>query len=332
MKIEVMDGGLLTTLQDMGRIGYQKFGVLANGAMDTFSLRLANLLTGNALGEAALEMPLRGPVLRLQPGTVFAITGADMMPTMDGVPVPMFRPVCVVRDAELRFGGCRRGCRSYMAVAGGFDVPLVMGSKSTYLRAGLGGWQGRALQAGDVLPAGTMSGAARDFSRRMQSRAGEAAFMTVPWFVRGGVVLDTAPLRVTRGLQYDWFTTESCEAFCREPFQITMQSDRMGYRLLGPHLELKKPREMVSEPVAFGTVQVADGNPILLLADRQTTGGYPKIFQLAQADLPRAGQCPVGHKIRFELISLCAAEDLYRRQQEYINELAVSIRLKLCEG
>ena len=308
MKIEVMDGGLLTTLQDMGRVGYQKFGVLANGAMDTFSLRLANLLTGNALGEAALEMPLRGPVLRLQAGTVFAITGADMMPTIDGAPVPMFRPVCVARDAELRFGGCRRGCRSYMAVAGGFDVPLVMGSKSTYLRAGLGGWQGRAL------------------------RAGEAAFMTVPWFVRGGIVLDTAPLRVTRGLQYDWFTTESCEAFCREPFQITMQSDRMGYRLLGPHLELKKPREMVSEPVAFGTVQVADGNPILLLADRQTTGGYPKIFQLALADLPRVGQCPVGHKIRFELISLCAAEDLYRRQQEYINELAVSIRLKLCEG
>ena len=332
MEIQVMDGGMLTSLQDLGRSGYQKFGVLVNGAMDTFSLRLANLLVDNAAGEAAFEITLRGPELALEAGTVFALTGADLAPQVDGQPVPMFRPVYVKQDCRLLFRGCRRGCRAYMAVAGGFDVPLVMGSKSTYMRAGIGGYEGRALMTGDVLSLGVSGEAVMAFRQRMGKQPQSGKITSVGWFARGDFVFDDAPLRVTEGLQYDWFTKESRERFFQENFLITMQSDRMGYRLQGPRLDLSQAREMVSEPVAFGSVQVADGKPILLLADRQTTGGYPKIAQTAFVDLPRIGQRLVGQHLRFSLITRCAAERLYLRQEKYVEELAAAIHLKLREG
>lgn len=329
MKLQVVKAGPMTSLQDMGRTGYQKSGVLVNGAMDTWSLRLANLLVGNAQGEAALEMTLQGPELILPAGLIFALTGADMSPSLDGVPVPEGRPILVLQESHLRFGICRRGCRGYMAVSGGFDVPVVMGSKSTYLRANIGGFEGRALQAGDRLPVGSPSALLQKLTAHLPSRASQKVFAAVSWFIPEDFLFDASPVRATKGLQYDWFTEESCQAFFSKPFLVTMQSDRMGYRLQGEKLALREPREMISEPIAFGAVQVADGNPILLLADRQTTGGYPKIAQVVLADLARIGQRIFDTQIQFSLVSLKEAEALYLKQEACLQELAAAIRQRM---
>jgi antagonist of KipI len=329
MSIRIVKSGLLTSLQDLGRTGYQKFGVLVNGAMDTFSLRLANLLVDNAPGEAAMEMTLQGPELLLAAGTIFALSGADLAPTIKGKAVPMLRPVFVMKDCILHFGGYRRGCRGYLAVAGGFDVPVVMGSKSTYLRAAIGGYEGRALQAGDTIHTGICSESMALIRQRMALRASEEPFVAVPWFVDTAFIFESASIRAMKGMQYDWFTEQSCRDFFSEGFLVTMQSDRMGYRLEGARLALREPREMISEPIAFGAVQVADGNPILLLADRQTTGGYPKIAQVILADLPRVGQMVFDTQIHFSLVSQREAELRYLEQEKYMETLAKSIWQKL---
>jgi antagonist of KipI len=327
MKILVKKGGPLTTLQDLGRYGYQKFGVLVSGAMDDVSLRLANLLVQNNPGEGALEMTMSGPLLVLPAGLTFALTGADMKATLDGKPVPTYRPVYVRRKATLAFGFAQTGCRAYLAVAGGFDVPPVMESKSTYLRAKIGGVEGRALKAGDELAIGTIDPHQAAFVGRMERSAkGDAPFVTVPWSIDGRFVFNKGPIRVTEGLQYDWFKEESLKAFVTDSYTITTQADRMGYRLDGTKLEFKEKRDLISEPVTFGAIQVpADGKPIILMADRQTTGGYAKIGQVILVDLPRLAQLRPGDSIHFEWTTLTEAEQKYAKQEGYMGALKDSL-------
>ncbi|MDD4321430.1 MAG: biotin-dependent carboxyltransferase family protein [Acidaminococcaceae bacterium] len=333
MNILVKKSGLMSTLQDLGRIGYQKYGVLVNGAMDSFSSRLANILVGNKQAEAALEMTMLGSTMQLPAGIIFALTGADLGATIDGQPVPSFRPVCVTRDCLLMCGFAKQGCRGYFAVAGGFDVPIIMGSKSTYLRAKIGGFDGRALAAGDVLKVGTPAPTMQLFVQQIMRKYGaNAAFATVPWYAPGTFIFDDNVIRITRGQQYAWFTEESINNFLNEPYSIALQSDRMGYRLEGEALQYKEKRELVSEPVTFGSIQVpADGNPIILLADRQTAGGYPKIAQVVCADLPRLAQRKPKTSLHFQQVSLAEAERLYLQQEKFINKLAVVIQQKLTE-
>lgn len=323
MSIRVVHPGLLTTLQDLGRYGYQRYGVIVSGAMDTESLRLANLLVGNEQGEAALEMTLLGPVLEFEQEVLLAITGAEVAPTIAGVPVPLQRPVLVKKGCQLEVGMAKKGCRAYLAVAGGFAVPKVMGSKSTYLRAGLGGYQGRPLQIGDVLAVGTVSGL------ELRATVQQAAFSTVSWYVQGtdiGEDEETMAIRLVKGGQYAAFTPDSVHCLAREVFQVTPQSDRMGYRLEGPVLSLKKPLEMVSEAVVLGTVQVPpDGKPIILLADRQTAGGYPKIAQVVAADIGKLSQIKPGGRLRFQWISLEEAETLYLERESYLAQVQAAL-------
>ena len=213
MNILVKKSGPMSTLQDLGRIGYQKHGVLVNGAMDSFSSRLANLLVGNNPEEASLEMTMLGATMQLQEGMIFALTGADLAATIDGQPVPRFRPICVKRDCLLTCGFGKQGCRGYFAVAGGFDVPIIMGSKSTYLRAKIGGFEGRALAEGDVLKVGASSAAMQIFAQRVMQKDGvNSAFATVSWYVPGTFIFGDDVIRVTKGQQYDWFTEESIHA------------------------------------------------------------------------------------------------------------------------
>jgi antagonist of KipI len=333
MSVLVIRPGLLTTAQDLGRFGYQKHGVIVSGAMDPFAHRVANLLVGNAESEATLEMTLKGPVLEFETDALISLCGADLSPTIEGRPLPLWKPILVQRGQVLQFGTCRFGTRAYLAIAGGWQLPLVMGSRSTYLRAGLGGYQGRALREGDRLPVGSWSPASRELAEQLRQRQGSGVFAAMDWGVTAELLpaYHSAPvIRAMRGNHFDLFSAKSREAFFSEPFRVTPQSDRMGYRLDGPSLTLSQPYELISEAVSFGTVQVpAEGKPIVLLADRQTTGGYPKIAQIATVDLPVIAQTKPGDLIRFTEVGRGEAERLYLEREQHIRMLKLGIQWKL---
>lgn len=334
MSITVIHPGLLTTVQDLGRYGYQKYGIIVSGAMDTYSLRLANLLVGNKEGEAGLEITLMGPSLEIEEGTLLAITGGDLSPTINGEPIPMWRPVYLHKKSVLKFGACKSGCRAYLAVAGGYNIPEVMESKSTYLRAGIGGFQGRVLQKGDVLQIKSLMKESLRIVKSLAEKDLLNSFSSTHWYLKKEYIIkdfENIRIRVIRDRQFYQFNVDSKEQFLNSLFKITPQSDRMGYRLSGPNLKLEKPLEMISEAVSLGTIQVPpDGNPIILLADRQTIGGYPKIAQVASVDISKVVQTKPGDKIYFEEISLEEAETLYIEREKYIQNLRIAINLRKC--
>ncbi|WP_269671127.1 biotin-dependent carboxyltransferase family protein [Metabacillus litoralis] len=333
MTITTLRSGLLTTIQDLGRYGYQKYGVIVSGAMDSYSLRIANLLVGNSEGEAALEITLMGPTLLFEKDMLIAITGGDLSPTIEGASVPLWRPVFVKKGSKLQFGLQKSGCRAYLAVAGGFAVNEIMKSKSTYLRAEIGGYQGRAIQEGDILEVNSMSEGACSQIEKLKNKQNKRPFQPANWSVRWNEFLPLIKnpnIRVLPGAQYEKFTSHSKEQFFTQSFRVSPQSDRMGYRLSGPAIELEEKLEMLSEAVAHGTIQIPpDGNPIILLADRQTTGGYPKIGQVATVDLPVVAQVMPGQSISFAEITLEDAERLYLEKEKNLKQLAVSITYKL---
>ena len=327
MKIIVKKGGPLTTLQDTGRYGFQKYGVLVSGAMDLFSLKLGNILVGNKESEGALEMTMSGPFLKLPAGLVFALTGADMGAKLGSKPVPLNRAVYVKEDSALSFGFAAKGARGYLTVAGGFAVPEVMNSKSTYLRAKIGGVGGAPLADGTELETGDLTAEQEKLAAALAGLGGKP-FSTLGWSVGTESLFAGEPIRVTQGLQADWFSNATLHAFFRSGYTITAQSDRMGYRLSGTPLPYKDSSlEMISEPVTFGSIQVpADGNPIILMADRQTTGGYAKIGQVIQADLPRLPQTKPGQTIYFQPVTLTQAEEALARQADFLTDVAKMVK------
>lgn len=328
MTAHVLKPGMLTTVQDLGRYGAQRYGVVASGAMDAFAARVANVLVGNAAGEAVLEMTIIGAALQFEKDALIAICGGDFQPTIDGAEVPQWRAVLVRTGCTLKFAHAVAGSRCYLAICGGIDVPELMGSRSTYLRANLGGHEGRALQAGDRLKARV---AGSGLTERLSRSLGNQPFAAVSPTVYPGLLphYSQEPLiRITAGRHYELFTEESRDQLLREPFKVTPQSDRMGYRLQGPQLQLTEPLEMISEAVSFGTLQVPpDGNPVALMADRQTTGGYPKIAQIASVDLPVMAQLAAGADIHFELITLEEAESLAFERELHFRKLETGIKM-----
>ncbi len=333
MSIAVIRPGLLTTVQDLGRYGYQKYGVIVSGAMDPYALRVANLLVGNSAGEAGLEITLLGPTLQFAADTLLAITGGDLSPVVDGRPVPLWRPVYLAKDSILQFGAVKSGCRAYLAVAGGYAVGEVMGSKSTYLRAGIGGFAGRALQAGDVLQQNEPPAGAAEWLARLRQRAAGAPLGATSWYAgreHPAAAPAAATVRVMRGSQYSRFSAAAQTAFWNTEFTVTPRADRMGYRLAGAALDLDEPLEMLSEAVALGTIQVPpDGQPIILLADRQTTGGYPKIGQVAVVDAAKVAQVKPGGKIRFTEVTVAEADRLYQEREQTLHCLKTAINIKM---
>jgi len=325
--IRVIRPGLLTTIQDLGRPGHQREGVPVGGAMDTVAARVANLAVGNGPGEATLEVTLLGPTLELDGDVVVAVAGADLGARLDGEPVMPGRAVRGRPGSRLTFAGPGAHCRAYVAFAGGIAVPPVLGSRSTYLRGRFGGLEGRALKAGDVLPLGQPSVLAHRIAERI--RPGGSAAWTA-W--RGEVVAYSASLvRAVRGAHFGALTPASAAALLSQPFRIAPESDRMGYRLTGPALELQLPMELLSEAVTFGTVQLPPGGqPIVLMADRQTTGGYPRVLEVATVDLPILAQAPPGAQIRFQEISLETSQALYIERERRLarQELAIDLNLR----
>jgi len=286
--IRVIRAGLQTTVQDLGRWGYQSAGVPVAGPMDPFSHRLANLLVGNPIGAALLEITLIGPDLEFGEPATIAVCGAEFDLAAGGVAVPTGRSFHITAGTRLQFGRRRAGARAYLAIAGGVQTPPVLGSRATHLVSAMGGLQGRALVAGDLVP--ILSGASGRALRR-------APGLTLP----GG---GRARLRLLPGAQAEWFEPSMLKTLASVSFRVSLRSNRMGYRLEGPPLARSRDEELISAPLAFGAVQVpAAGEPILLMADRQTAGGYPQIAAVIAADLPVAGQLAPGDFIEFAFCS-----------------------------
>ncbi len=332
MSISILQPGLLTTVQDLGRPGYQQAGLVVGGALDATALRVANMLVGNSPQAAALEITLLGPRLRFEASHLLAIAGAHLSPTLDGRPVSLHRPVWVRAGTELAFGKPVAGSRAYLAVAGGLDVPLVLGSRATYLRAGLGGWHGRALQAGDSLPVGPPSAVGERLTQLLAPASPTRAWAPAPWTPGPPLGPTPAPeplLRAVRGPEYGQFSAASQRAFWHEPFEVTPAADRMGYRLHGPALARLTGSELLSSAVTLGTVQVpAGGQAIVLLADCQTTGGYPRLAQVITADFSALAQLRPGQRCRFGEVTLAEAQALYLAHERRLRALPRAIYLK----
>ncbi|MFB9277149.1 biotin-dependent carboxyltransferase family protein [Cohnella cellulosilytica] len=312
MNAVMLKPGLLTTVQDLGRYGVQQYGVIVGGAMDAFALRVANLLVGNAENAAGLEITMLGPEIFFPEPTLLSICGGDLSPVLNGRDIPLWRTVYAPEGSRLRFGPLKLGCRAYLAIAGGVDVPERMNSRSTYLRAGLGGFEGRALQAGDRLPIGLPSEGGRRLAEPLADEARAEGAGVSRWSVAPDLLpaYSASPeVRAIAGQELELFDEADADLFFREEYTVRTESDRMGYRLSGAELRLREKRELISSAVTFGTVQVPpDGQPIVLMADRQTTGGYPKIAQVASVDLPLLAQANLGSRIRFRLVSLEEAQ------------------------
>ncbi|WP_024695323.1 biotin-dependent carboxyltransferase family protein [Pseudomonas syringae] len=310
MTIKVIKPGMLSTFQDTGRHGFQHWGVPVTGVMDEDAHALCNFLVGNPRTFSTLEITLLGPTLQFQAKAVIALAGADLGAELDAVALKPGVPVRVHPGSVLSFGARRHGARSYLAVAGGFLLQPLMNSASTYSRGGFGGLRGRALQTGDLIP--ICSSFANPVRTSIIPRIG----------LYENVTCD--PIRVIAGREWKDFTARSQEDFLSGDYTLTGDSDRMGYRLDGTSLALSAHKEMLSESVAFGTVQVPpSGKPLVLMADRQTTGGYPRIAQVVSVDLPCLAQLLPGDKIRFSLIDLKTAEDLLLARARTLSAMEV---------
>jgi biotin-dependent carboxylase-like uncharacterized protein len=299
---EVVQPGLLTTVQDRGRYGYQKYGVPVSGAVDDIALRLGNRLVGNPSDAAGIEITVLGPTLRARADAVIALTGAETRAELDGARIPHATSLRVRAGQMLSIGRCIRGLRCYLAVAGGIDVPVLLGSRSTNLVARFGGFQGRALAAGDVLAVGPPAAPSEDLAGR-----------TVPprWYPG---FESPVTVRVVLGPQADGFTSEGLGTFLGSAYQVTQQTDRMGCRLDGPTITHRGAADILSDWIPLGAVQVpGNGQPIILLADRQTTGGYTKIATVIAPDLGRVAQSRPGDSIRFQAIGPEAAAAVAQR-------------------
>jgi biotin-dependent carboxylase-like uncharacterized protein len=296
--LTVVKPGMLTTVQDLGRRGYQGLGVPVSGPMDAYSHRLANQVLGNDPSAAALEITLIGPELLAEGDLTCAAAGADISVTINGKPAPLNEPFRVPSGARLRWGTRIAGTRMTLAVRGGFDVPATLGSRATHLASHMGPFGGRALRAGDVLPVGA-AGAGRPL-------AGHP--IELP---RGG-----AHLRVLPAVHRERFTDDAWGLLVHARFSVNPQSNRMGYRLDGPVLAHVKAADILSEAMPYGAVQVpASGQPILLLAERATTGGYATIANVIAADLPIAGQLAPGDWVQFEAVNREDAIAALRRRE-----------------
>lgn len=287
----ILSPGLLTTVQDEGRHGFQRFGLPVAGAMDVFSMRLANILVGNEPGEAVLETTLLGPEIIFTGKCRIAITGADMGAELNGKELELNSCIPVKKNSVLRFRGIRTGCRSYIAFSGGLELQPVLGSCSTYTRAGIGGLDGRALKAGDEIT--------------IRARKGKCPKIHIP----EGLLSDIeAPinLRVLPGPEAGASADSEFGQLCSSAYRISEQSDRMGYRLVGSEIRHSVGTgDIVSAGVPSGTVQLpGNGQPIILLADRQTTGGYARIALVATVDLPLLGQAVPGQYVQFRECSM----------------------------
>ena len=303
MGFTVLDGGFFATVQDFGRTGYQQYGITVSGAVDRRSYVLSNILVGNGEHDAGLELTFKGPTLLFDADCVIAVTGGDFDFTLNNAPLPMYKAILVRKGDILSSGYRKTGCRAYIAFSGGIDVPPLMGSRSTYTRATLGGYHGRKLVKGDSLKLLIPGKIPPNLDKRQ---------IPPEDFSR-----EELTLRVILGPQNDLFTKKGIETFFSETYTVTSSFDRMGYRLDGKEIEHVKDANIVSDGISFGAIQVpGEGKPIIMLSDKQTTGGYTKIGTVISSDIPVIAQCIQGNRIRFKEVTIEEAQQAY---MEYYN-------------
>lgn len=319
--IVVLKPGMLASVQDLGRHGHRQRGICPGGALDTLALTMANRLVGNPDEAAGLELTMGGCELRFDTATRIALAGDDFGAQLDGMPIWPCWSVPVQAGQTLKLVGAnvaagKKGMRTWLAVAGGIDVPPVLGSRSTDLKAGFGGLAGRALKKGDRLPLGAPAlNGAQLARRRFGVRPPE-------WAIDGRDFGEAIPLRVMLGPESGLFTPASLAAMSREPWRITPQSNRMGSRLEGPVLERKRAGDMLSSGVIPGTIQVPpSGQPIILMGDAQTTGGYPRIAVVIRADLWKLAQAPLGGMLRLVQVDAAEALQAWALQQRHLLQM-----------
>ena len=305
--IKILDAGLLTTVQDLGRYGFQRYGVSASGVMDEYSAKIANKLVGNKVGEAVLETTLKGVQIEFLQNTAVAITGGNCDVTLNGTKIELWQSYLVNRGDILKMGICRSGLRNYLAFAGGIDVPIIMNSKSTNLKAKVGGFNGRKLMTGDILSVGVGS-------LETPLTLNKYYIPTYSKDIKVGVIL---------GQQDDYFTEAGIKTFLNETYTVTQESDRMGIRLSsvsGATIEHKNGADIISDGITFGAIQVpGSGQPIVMMADRQTTGGYTKIGNVISSDLAKLAQATPGTKVKFVEYTLEQAVQAIKNNDIIIN-------------
>lgn len=305
--IKILDAGLLTTVQDLGRYGFQRYGVSASGVMDEYSAKVANKLVGNKEGEAVLETTLKGVQIEFLQNTAFAVTGGNCDVTLNGSKIELWQSYLVNKGDILKMGICKSGLRNYLAFSGGIDVPVVMNSKSTNLKAKVGGFNGRKLMTGDILSVGAGS-------LQTPLTLNKYYIPTYSKDIKVGVIL---------GQQDDHFTEAGIKTFLNETYTVTQENDRMGIRLSsvsGATIEHKNGADIISDGITFGAIQVpGSGQPIIMMADRQTTGGYTKIGNVISSDLAKLAQATPGTKVKFVEYTLEQAVQAIKNNDIIIN-------------
>ena len=310
---EVIRPGAYTIIQDRGRFGYQQFGVPVCGVVDSFAYKVANALVGNFQGQAVLEATILGPTMKALSRGFIAVTGGNLSPVLNNTPIPMWESVPIHPDDMLQFKVIKSGCRAYIAVAGGIDVPLVMGSRSTYVAGRIGGIDGRPLSAGDRLKKGKGEGTGKAGLR--------APSRLIP------IYSNDIELRVILGPQDDYFS-DALKTFFSSSFKVSAQSDRMGYRLEGNQIMHRKgvEKSIISEPSVPGGIQIPpDGQPIILLVE-QTVGGYIKIATVISPDIGKVGQAKPGDWIHFQQVEIEEAHRILKEEEEKIESIKTCLR------
>ena len=317
MSVTILTNSILTTVQDLGRHGARRYGINPGGAMDTKAMRLINILLGNSESDAVLEMHFPAPQIRFDNDAIFALGGAEFGAVLNDLPVDNWRPVFAQKNSVLKFPDKKLGARCYLSVKNGFAVKKWLGSTSTNLKAGVGGLEGRSLKKDDRLP----------FNAELKIKNSEFHFRVSRSLIP---IYNSFPtVRVIRGAEYGLLSEEARQEFVEQSFTIGLQSDRMGFRLEGKPVTLEKQHEFISSAVSFGTIQLLpDGQLIILMADHQTTGGYPRLAHIISEDLPLVGQLGAKDGVGFHLVDINEAENLLFKFERELNFLRLGIKQK----
>jgi len=324
MSLKVIKAGILDTVQDLGRYGYQHIGINPGGVMDHFTTQIVNMLVGNDSNEAVIETHFPASAFLFEKETVIAVGGADFSPTINGEAVPLWHPILMNKNSVLHFEKMRTGARCYLAIKEGIEIPKWLNSISTNLKAAAGGFNGRALQKNDVIGFKMEN----DYPLLLLDKG----FLVLPWqaVTKWDPLVDER-IAIIFGNEWDWLDETSQKNFLNDTFSIDNAADRMGYRLIGNALTPTNKMELISSAVSFGTIQLLpDGQLIILMADHQTTGGYPRIAHVITTDLSKLAQLKPGEKINFKMTDPGTAEELMLQQQQHLQQLqnACTFRLK----
>jgi len=325
MSLKVIKAGILDTIQDMGRYKYQYLGINPGGVMDRFAASIVNILVGNSMNEAVLEMHFPAAAFLIEQPTIIAIGGADFFSTINGEPVPLWHPILINKNSVLQFEQLRSGARCYLAVKNGLQADKWLGSYSTHLKANTGGYKGRALRKDDAINFKRQSNYSRFFS--------EKDSIVLPWQADIKWTGDqNDKIFIIAGNEWKMLDNASQYHFLNQPFTVSPVSDKMGYRMRGANLTTNNGFELISSAVSFGTIQLLpDGQLIILMADHQTAGGYPRIAHVITAHLPVLAQSRAGAKINFSMTDIETAEKLLMLQQQHLLQLQNACTFRLEE-